>query len=690
VARHNRVFGVFHVALAVAGIALSGTIFVQLRAAQLPVSAAPQPADGLQRTQIIDTYREVADSGVGRGETLYFYKCWMCHNRYTQDRGPLLKDMYSRPRLASGQPMNDETVAQKINQGGPRMPGFQHSLSQTDMADLLAYLHSGTCCLEGENPPANPRYLAQSTPWPVQKTLSGGAQGVVRIESGDSPEGIGVQLIAPNNVRTTVYTNAEGKFEFPSMKAGTYTLRIATPREFNPHRRAVQISGASKLGDIVLSKIASETGALPATRDVSHYLSSAELLWNLPGTSQEKDSFLRACTSCHSWNQVFRNRFDEHGWALIVDRMANYSLTWLGTRKVRDENGRATNGEVLTPEDVDRVAKWLAKVHGPEAQDPEYHVFPRPRGPSTRVVVTEFELPRQLLNLHDAWGDEKGGVWFTSHRSLYAGKLDMATGVVTGYILPATPGKLPGTHAVRTGKDGIILLSENWARKLDVLDPRTGNVKQFDQPGFSNFGTSKDGYVWFARESTVFKMDTATGQIVSQWPGHCDTQSYDNPISWDGNFWAGGGRPSGNKCAAMLDLRTGKMHIATSGISLSTTKRGGFDPFGNAWFGGGDGALIKLDPKMDRLQEYWPPTTPSPYTYFYEALPDRNGDVWAGVLYGREFVRLEPKTERWRVYWLAEPLAFNRRTWVDNSTTPVTVWYADYNTGYIVRIQPLE
>ena len=140
----------------------------------------------------------------------------------------------------------------------------------------------------------------------------------------------------------------------------------------------------------------------------------------------------------------------------------------------------------------------------------------------------------------------------------------------------------------------------------------------------------------------------------------------------------------------MLDLRTGKFHIATSGNSLATTKRGGFDPFGNAWFGGGDGALIKLDPKMDRLQEYWPPTPASPYTYFYEANADKNGHVWGGVLYGREFVRLEPKTERWWVYWLAEPLAFNRRTWIDNSTTPVTVWYADYNTGYLVRIQPLE
>ena len=30
------------------------------------------------------------------------------------------------------------------------------------------------------------------------------------------------------------------------------------------------------------------------------------------------------------------------------------------------------------------------------------------------------------------------------------------------------------------------------------------------------------------------------------------------------------------------------------------------------------------------------------------------------------------------------------QTWVDNSTSPVTVWFADYSTGRIVRVQPME
>jgi cytochrome c5 len=115
--------------------------------------------DNLQRSLLLDTYRIVADSGAERGETLYFYKCWMCHNQYTKT-APLLKDLYQRKTLVGGAPVNDDSVGAKIKDGGPAMPAFRPSLSDTDIADLIAYFHSGKCCVEGENPPMNPFYRA--------------------------------------------------------------------------------------------------------------------------------------------------------------------------------------------------------------------------------------------------------------------------------------------------------------------------------------------------------------------------------------------------------------------------------------------------------------------------------------------------------------------------------------------------
>ena len=95
---------------------------------------------------------------------------------------------------------------------------------------------------------------------------------------------------------------------------------------------------------------------------------------------------------------------------------------------------------------------------------------------------------------------------------------------------------------------------------------------------------------------------------------------------------------------------------------------------------------MQLDAKARQIREYTPPT---PYVDFYEAQPDKKGEVWAGELHGGRMVRFNPKQDRWTEYVLPEPYSHDRRTWIDNSTTPVTVWYVDHN-GYIVRVQPRE
>src|SRR5260370_42707565 len=111
--------------------------------------------------------------------------------------------------MTSGDPVNDDNVTVKIKEGGAGMPAFRTSLSDADIADLRAYFHSGKCCVEGENPPPNPWYRAETQKWPVQNGLTGGAIGMVRIASGASPEGIAVELVAPTSARSTGNTKAE-------------------------------------------------------------------------------------------------------------------------------------------------------------------------------------------------------------------------------------------------------------------------------------------------------------------------------------------------------------------------------------------------------------------------------------------------------------------------------------------------
>jgi virginiamycin B lyase len=642
--------------------------------------------DDLQRSLRLDTYRIVADSGAGRGENIYFYKCWMCHNQYAKS-APLLKDLYQRKNLVSGAPVSDDSVSAKIKEGGPLMPAFKFDLSDADIADLRAYFHSGKCCVEGENPPANPFYRAETNKWPVQSGLNGGAAGVVRIKSGDSPEGVGVQLVAPSGVRTTVYADGAGKFEFPKMQAGSYTLRVATPVPFKPYRRdSVSIEGATKLEDIVLERVA-DSDNLPASPALESQLSSAEILWNLPGTAEEKATLQKNCSGCHSWNQIFRSHYDEHGWSLIVDRMMHFTGTAIAVR----------NRAMSDPDpEYTLMVKFLSRVRGPDAKDAPLRVFPRPRGQSTRVVVTEFELPQQLLALHDAALDGQGNVWFTSHKTRYVGKMDPKTGIFTEYTLPLTPGSMPGSHHQAVDKNGIVWISENWAHQLNRLDPKTGDVKQLliesktpiNAPSFGNFTLDAEGFVWDARANRIVKMDPNTGKVLKEWPLQANS-SYDNAISYDGKYWGGSGPANWGNTVEMLEIETGKILNLKSGSHMMTAKRGGFDPFGNTWWGGADGALIELNAKEARIEEHWPPIAPHPYTDFYEAFPDKNGEIWAGVLHGRQMLRYNPKTDHWVAYQMPEPYAYDRRTIIDASTKPVTVWYVDYNND-LVRIQPLD
>ncbi|HXP81589.1 MAG TPA: c-type cytochrome [Verrucomicrobiae bacterium] len=657
---------------------------------------APTPAtnrDDLQRSYRTDHYLEVAESGVDRGENIYWHKCWACHNKY-QQAAPQLEGLFKQPALITGVPVNEENVAAHIKKGGPGMPSFRTTLSDSDVTDVVSYLHSEKCCVEGEHLPANPWYRSETNKWTVQNGLTGGATGTVRVASGDSPEGVMVQLIAPNGVRTTVYTNEDGKYEFPKMQAGSYILRIANPLEFKPYRRdSVQIDGPSKLEDIVLERIV-KTRALPATPEVEAQLSGEEILWNLPGTVEEKEALHNTCAlGCHSFQQIFKNRYDERSWGVLVARMLHRG----GGPLINDPLEPVSDSALATDK---LLTKWLARVRGPEAVDGPMYAFPRLTGESNRVVVTEFELPRALQSAHDVFGDGNGNIWYTSHLSRFFGKLDTRTGVVTEYQTPLTPGAQPGTHHVYVEKNGEVLISEPWSHKLLKLDPRNGEMVEvpvaapfpINSAGMADFDVTPDGFVWASMGGgyAAEKIDPKTGKLVQKYPMKVPF-SYDGVISQDGNFWAGGAISGtfGNS-AELLDIRTGQMLNLDSGDRKSAGRRGGFDPFGNAWFGGENGTLVELDAKAKRIREFYPPGPVEPYTDLYSVEPDKNGEVWGGELHGREFLRFNPKTGQWTGYAMPEPYSHSRAVWVDKSTTPTTVWYADYSTGRIVRIQPME
>jgi virginiamycin B lyase len=514
--------------------------------------------------------------------------------------------------------------------------------------------------------------------------LLGGPRGVVKSANGDLLEGIMVQLISGESaIRTTVFSNADGRYEFPKLESGSYTLRIARPLEFRPYiREAVAIGGPTELADIILERVTT-SDLLPPHPEIAAQLTDAEWLLSLAGSGEEKRLLTVNCNWCHSYQQIFRTRYDEEGWSKIAYRMIHGAGSPLINLNAQ---GR------FPKEDEARLVKWLASVRGPDSKDPAFVTLPRPQGRQTRVVITEYELPRLEVATHDVSGDSKGNIWYSTHRSSYIGRLDPRTGKVEEFqVPPVAPGTLPGTHWIYVDRNDIVWGSENWAHNIWRLDPKTKEftripwkVKEpLNSPMGGNYAIDPHGFIWKARDNKVSKVDTMTGEVVTSFTLKKFPGTYGSAISKDGRYFGGGAWPRDG--VVVVDTKTGEVFEPDTSRN-SGPARGEFDPQGNYWSAGRGGMLVKFDTTKKRVFEY---PLPTPYASVYTAQVDRNGEVWAGELHTGRYLRFNPKTERWTEYVLPEPYGFDRQSWIDNSTDPVTVWYTDHD-GWIIRIQPLE
>jgi mono/diheme cytochrome c family protein len=98
-----------------------------------------------------DVQRRKSDAELGlnpqqaTGRRLYDQYCDRCHEAYsTRDKkGRSLQGVFKKQFLPqSGMPANDERVSEMILTGRNMMPAFGHVMSQSQVQDLLAYLHT--------------------------------------------------------------------------------------------------------------------------------------------------------------------------------------------------------------------------------------------------------------------------------------------------------------------------------------------------------------------------------------------------------------------------------------------------------------------------------------------------------------------------------------------------------------------
>jgi len=98
-----------------------------------------------------DVERRKSDTELGlnpqqaAGRKIYDNYCDRCHEPYRKKskEGPSLKGIFQREYLPeSGLPANNERVGEIIKFGRAKMSGYGQVLSEQQVQDLLAYLHT--------------------------------------------------------------------------------------------------------------------------------------------------------------------------------------------------------------------------------------------------------------------------------------------------------------------------------------------------------------------------------------------------------------------------------------------------------------------------------------------------------------------------------------------------------------------
>jgi mono/diheme cytochrome c family protein len=117
----------------------------------LPFSVAIAALTLSLATTACDVERRKSDAELGlnpqqaAGRKLYDNYCDRCHEPYSSrgKKGPSLKGVFKRQYLElSGLPANDDRIADIVKYGRAKMEGFGPLMSDSQIKDLLAYLHT--------------------------------------------------------------------------------------------------------------------------------------------------------------------------------------------------------------------------------------------------------------------------------------------------------------------------------------------------------------------------------------------------------------------------------------------------------------------------------------------------------------------------------------------------------------------
>jgi streptogramin lyase len=502
---------------------------------------------------------------------------------------------------------------------------------------------------------------------------------------------------AESNMNVTVVSDAKGRFEFPAryLDPGHYAITV----------RAAGYDLASPASvDVTGSGPASASLKLVRTKDMAAQLTNGEWLYSAPGTDDKKRPLL-GCVGCHQLSKITMSKYDTEGFVQTIQRMGTYANQSTFIRPQKRLTGRDTD---LVGEDRAKLTKSQAEYFATINQSSrgsgwtyDLKAFPRPTGRGTRVVITEWDLPRPTMQPHDVIVDASGIAWYCDFGDQKIGTLDPKTGKVTEISLPELKKGSPnGSLSARFDRDGNIWIGMMYQAAIGKYDVKAGKLQtwvapqEWNRPNTQINMTSPlnigvDGKIWAQNNgfAGVHRIDLKTGQWETWEPYKASPRGhniYDVISDSKNNGWF---TDIGRETIGRIDANTGEIKLYSTPTKASGPRRGMMDSQDRIWFAQYRGNRIAMfDTNTEQFKEWQVPT---PWTQPYDVAIDRNAEAWTGSMLNDRIVRLDTKSGR-MVEYLLPRFTNIRRVFVDNSTNPVSFWVGSNHGASIIRVEPLD
>jgi len=545
--------------------------------------------------------------------------------------------------------------------------------------------------------------------WALLVLLSSGAQAQTaspaltgHVGSADEAnmEGVLVSASKPDStVTVTVVSDKDGRFSFPANKlaAGHYELSIRAVGYELAQLGAADVSvGVPTVADLTLRK----------AQDLAAQLSNGEWLASIPGTDKQKIQLLN-CVGCHTIERIIRSKYNSDDFLQhVLPRMQGY------VNQSIPQYPQLRKAERLMEERGDQrvqvyrgMADFLSSINLNQGDRWTYELKPRarPNGRATRVIYTEYDLPRETISPHDVIVDTDGIVWYSSFGEQNLGRLDPKTGKVTEFpIVEHKPGFPTGGLGLRTDKDGNLWLGNMYQATIVKFDRKSETFKFWPLPRGQNIdaaqvnmvspqGSVVDGKVWAQNNgfAGVHRLDLASGMIETWEPFKNAPKGevhniYDVIPDSRNNVYFTDFR---HHHIGRIDAKTGEIKLFAAPTVGASPRRGTMDAQDRLWFGEYRANRIGMfDTKTERFKEW---KLPTPWSSPYDVILDKNEEAWTGSMVTDLVTRLNIKTDEMVDYLLPRKTNI-RRVFVDNSTTPVTFWVGSNHGASIVKVEPLD